>query len=528
MPFPVSSTLFRNAIHALIIASLLFIAGKVFSIDWLGRSGWWSTWISMSVFIFFSGSLRPTAAFFAAFFFGWVAMISSFFWAEQMLAYSLNQEGWVPRLVFWTLIFVESIPIGVLGCLISWSRRKYPSATGLCVPFAFWILAESWWPRVFPWTLGHSQQGWPDLVQIADLGGGSLISWLVLWGASIPLLLFDCVNKSKDPSRRFFASRRAICIACIAIICSVGYGRYSINYWSNHSKLVQAYSIAAIQEDPSYVDSIQKMRIATGNLEDRYDLICWPESTLGTLSTDVVTFADADSLRRGSLPPAVDISPIMGLSKPLIVGGRSFDGLPRENVPQHQTAFVIDTNGSVLAHYHKRCLMPLGEYVPGEYRWPWLHDWFQLNEFIIAGTSVAPVRMPDQTQVGILICFEDIIAEVVRSTVASGAQVLVCIINDSAFENPVALEQHMHLARLRTIENRRFLVRVAGTGVSCVISPTGEITHSIDAMVSSAFVAKTQLIHVLTWYTRLGNWVPWAAIFSMVVAVASNFKRATD
>ncbi len=180
---------FRRSLNVLLIAALLFFAGKVFALDWLGRFGWWSTWISMAAFIFLSASLRPGSAFFAGFFFGWVAMISSFYWAEQMLAFSLDQEGWVPRFVFWALILFESIPIGILGFLIAWSRNRNRAAAGIWLPFAFWIVVESWWPRVFAWTLGHSQQGWPDIVQIADIGGASLISWLVLWGASIPLLI---------------------------------------------------------------------------------------------------------------------------------------------------------------------------------------------------------------------------------------------------------------------------------------------------------------------------------------------------
>ncbi len=308
-------------------------------------------------------------------------------------------------------------------------------------------------------------------------------------------------------------------LTCTAIVVSLIYGRYCLNYWSDKSSHGPLYSIAAIQEDPAYVDSIEKMRKATDHLKEPFDLICWPESTLGTISTELATLADADAVRSASLPPMVDVVPILGLPKPLIVGGRSFDGKPSETSPQHQSAFVIDSNGDVLGHYHKRRLMPLGEYVPGEMRWSWLHDWFQLNEYIIPGTQVDPICMPDEAKVGILVCFEDIITEVSRSTVAAGAEVLVCIINASAFENPVALEQHMHLARLRTIENRRYLVRVAGTGITCVIAPSGAISRSVDVASSAAFIAKTERITSRTLYTRLGNWTPWAAMLSLGFAL---------
>jgi apolipoprotein N-acyltransferase len=334
-------------------------------------------------------------------------------------------------------------------------------------------------------------------------------------------LLLDAFGALERSAARRIASYRAVLLTTTAIAVSVVYGRYCLSHWSDKSMHGPSYSIAAVQEDPSYVDSIQKMRAATDALQEPFDLVCWPESTLGTLSTDLVSLADTEAVLNASMPPKVDVTPMIGLTKPLIAGGRSFDGLPSNTIPQHQTAFVIDSTGGVLGHYHKRRLMPLGEYVPGETRWSWLHDWFQLNEYIIPGTQADPILMPDQARVGILVCFEDIIPEVARTTVECGAEVLVCIINASAFENSVALEQHMHLARLRAIENRRHLVRVAGTGVTCVIGPSGEIAKSVDVLSSSAFVAKAERISTLTLFTRLGNWTPWAALLTLGCFFAS-------
>lgn len=515
----------RPILMFFILTLSVYCAGKVMAIDWLGRSGWWSTWLAMIVFIFIAASLRPKAALLAGFFFGLVWMASAFYWCEQMLGYSLNQEGWVPRLVFWALITFEAIPITCFGFLISWSRRAYPNASGLGLPIAFWILAESYWPRVFAWTIGHSQQGWPALVQIADLGGASLISWLVLWGASVPLLVWDKMSQSASNQSRVIACKRVVVLTCTAIFASLAYGYYSIDLWSEKRTHGPSYAIASVQEDPSYVDSVQKMRLATDQLTESYNLICWPESTLGTVSTDLISMADAAAVSAASLPPKVDVTALIGLQKPLILGGRSFDGQSGENVPQHQTAFVVDSDGTILGHYHKRRLMPLGEYVPGEMRWTWLHDWFQLNEFIVPGTSPAPFVMPDGSRIGILVCFEDIIAEVARSTVAAGAEVLVCIINASAFEDPVALEQHMHLARLRCIENRRYLVRVAGTGISCLIAPSGKILKSIEPNATSSFVGHTERLQGQTIYTRFGNWPAWVCLLSIFVFLIRRSDR---
>mgnify|MGYP003927467285 CR=1 FL=1 len=70
-------------------------------------------------------------------------------------------------------------------------------------------------------------------------------------------------------------------------------------------------------------------------------------------------------------------------------------------------------------------------------------------------------------------CYEDIVLQYARDSVVAGAEVLVSLINGSAFENPLALEQHFQLALLRALENRRPLIRCAGTGVSAIVDPIG-------------------------------------------------------
>jgi apolipoprotein N-acyltransferase len=156
--------------------------------------------------------------------------------------------------------------------------------------------------------------------------------------------------------------------------------------------------------------------------------------------------------------------------------------------------------------------MPIGEYVPGEKTMPWLHNWFQLDQYIESGKSDDPVALPGGEKIGVIICYEDTMAEVTRKTVAAGAQLLVCIINDSAFQSPVALRQHLKLSRLRSIEDRRFLVRCAGTGVSCVIDPVGNIHQTLDADETGAFVADVKLLDGATPFQWMGEWPPMVAI----------------
>ena len=397
----------------------------------------------------------------------------------------------------------------------------------MLIPVCLWIVAETYWPRVFCWTLGHSQQGYLPWVQVADLGGASAITVVVWCGAAIPLLIFDSFNFI-DGSRSLRARRGLI--AALAIISSIWiYGKFRIYEIDRSSSASELYRIGVIQEDPSYRDAIEKMRSRSDSLGTDIRLFLWPESTLSIHSLELQSFADPVAMLDLTMPPQVETTPMLGLCAPQIVGGRSFHGLPNEQVPKYQTAFVVASDGAILNHYHKRSLMPIGEYVPGEKLFPELHDWFQLSDYIEPGTSDEPVTLSNgssTSKVGILVCYEDTMPAISKRTTIAGAEVLVCIINASAFEDPIALRQHLRLAQLRAVENRRYFVRTAGTGISCSIDATGRIEQQIPADTTGAIISNTYLRHDWTWYQIFGNWPPIAAASIILVSITTTRFRA--
>jgi apolipoprotein N-acyltransferase len=107
-------------------------------------------------------------------------------------------------------------------------------------------------------------------------------------------------------------------------------------------------------------------------------------------------------------------------------------------------------------------------------------------------------------KVGVLMCYEDMVPRHVRQTVAQGAEVIVTLANGTAFENPLALEQHMRLALMRAVENRRYFARCTASGVSCVVSPTGNILERADVNKETAITAEIPLLTGRTFYNRFG------------------------
>lgn len=158
--------------------------------------------------------------------------------------------------------------------------------------------------------------------------------------------------------------------------------------------------------------------------------------------------------------------------------------------------------------YSKRHIVPFGEYVPlrdvFEFFIPQLTDLSMRQDDLTPGAG-ANVMELDEASVGSLICFDSIYDELARDSVRSGAEVLTISTNDSWFTDSAALDMHNAQAQLRAIENRRYVVRAANTGISSMITPTGEVISSIGALEGGQITENMGLRDDLTLYTRVGN-----------------------
>ena len=175
--------------------------------------------------------------------------------------------------------------------------------------------------------------------------------------------------------------------------------------------------------------------------------------------------------------------------------------------------------------YSKRHIVPFGEYVPlrdlFELLIPQLTDLSMREEDLTAGDGANVIYL-DEAAIGALICFDSIYDELARDSVRSGAQVLTISTNDSWFVDSAALDMHNAQAKLRAIENRRYVVRSANTGISSMISPTGKEISSIDALEDGQIIEEMGLRDNLTLYTRVGNLFVYLCIAFVCVAFITN------
>ncbi len=107
--------------------------------------------------------------------------------------------------------------------------------------------------------------------------------------------------------------------------------------------------------------------------------------------------------------------------------------------------------------------------------------------------------------VGAMICYDDINPENARQSTLAGANILTVQINASDFPSDVTLEQHLMLSRMRSVENRRYFVRCSATGMTCIISPWGEIVARNPAHTDGIICSPTHLMEYRTLFTQYGD-----------------------
>jgi apolipoprotein N-acyltransferase len=329
-------------------------------------------------------------------------------------------------------------------------------------------------------------------------------------------LLRRISTDSGADARRFW--KYATCVG-VLFAAWIGLGEWRLAYWRTQIEQAAALRLGVCQVDTVRVGCEAKLRDRSLKMEDRVDLVCWPESSIGSYSCELCDFTDPQTTTRMSRNSRDAVRPSQGIRCDVLAGGKIYrPGAPDEG-PYSMTAFLISPSENILGRYVKRTLVPFGEYMPGEKYFPVLREWAGMHEFIDTGSDASPLVTSRGNRIGVVICYEDMIRTNVRATVAGGAEILFSLINGGAFEQGLTLEQHKRLAQMRAVEHRRFFVRCASTGVTCVISPLGQVIEEIPAGIEGAIECPVKLLQAQTVYTRYGEYFPWMCTLILFIGL---------
>jgi apolipoprotein N-acyltransferase len=217
------------------------------------------------------------------------------------------------------------------------------------------------------------------------------------------------------------------------------------------------------------------------------DLIIWPEAAIPALlhhEMDFIELLDAKALAAGSelLLGILERDPATGQYHNILV---SLGGEPEI--------------------YRKRQLVPFGEYFPVP---AFVRRWMRLMN--LPYTDFAPGR-PDPppmalagTRVAPTICYEDAFGAQQRVFFPE-AELLVNVSNDAWFGDTRAPHQHLQIARMRSMETGRWMLRATNNGVTAVIDPRGRVTQRSRQFVAEVVETEVPPMRGMTPWLRYGD-----------------------
>jgi apolipoprotein N-acyltransferase len=190
------------------------------------------------------------------------------------------------------------------------------------------------------------------------------------------------------------------------------------------------------------------------------------------------------------------------------------------------SAALISPSGGIVSRYDKIHLVPFGEYVP-------LKNVFFFAESLTRNVGdFAPGREYTVSPIGdrrlsTAICYESIFPNLVRQFVANGSELLVVTTNDGWFGQSSAPYQHLRMGVVRAVENRRFIVRAANTGVSAIIDPYGRILRETPIGKRMILEGTVSYRSDHTFYTRNGDVFAYGNVLVILISLArrGNARR---
>ncbi len=479
---------------------------------WLDQRLVWCGWVAAAAALLVVDRLRgwwPE---------GWavvsatVTMGIAFHWTPKVLAYAMATTFDIGLAIATPIVVWDALRL-VLPLLIAARITSDPLRAWLPAGLAAVVL-EAVTPAVFPWKLGYSQIAWPWLVQSADLFGPEFTTLVLYAHAGVIAWLVRSAVMPRGRTERVLMPPPPIVIALALCAANDLYGVWSMVHWGRVSRDAPHVSIALVQANPEEdggIDALRSLTITScSGRQDAPDLVCWPECSGGCYDERLESFADPEKVVDMSRPPNAGMRPLDAPPCPILFGGKFYAGHPDKPRALYQSGILVDADHSIAGRYHKRHLMPFGEFVPGEDWFPDIERYFPMQDEFTAGTqptvlSTAGIRY------GVMLCYEDMVSSAARSLVAEGATVLVSLINGAAFTEPLTLRQHRLLSQLRAVECRRPLLRCAATGETCIITPMGTIAAALPVHQRGVLEARVPALGHRTLYSITGRIFPWIA-----------------
>ena len=443
--------------------------------------------------------------------------------------------GGLPAPVALGILILFSLYLGLYFalfglCFTLIRSLKGPGAALLLSPI-LWVSVEMARTRItgFPWDLlGYTQLENVWFIPIAPVAGVMGLSLLVAAGNALwlwqprfgkgrqrwlgPVAALVAMSTSYAGSRAYLPPRQPSA-AAILVQDNLRVGAESQGFQESQAELYESLFARTLHPvvTPAVVSLGLKQQLREGLPQP--SIVLWPEAP-----TD---FIDGDARFRE----------IMGRVAQTTHAPVAVDAVGQGQTPnahgrydQFVSASFFLPDGTYAGRYDKMHLVPFGEYTPYKQLFFFAgHLLDQLN--FVPGTRRSLFSV-DGRRYGVFICYESIFGDEIRDFALKGAEVLVNLSDDGWYGDTSAPWEHLDMARMRAIENRRWLLRDTNTGLTGAIDPDGRIVAQMPRHIRGAVEVPFAFRHEITFYTRWGDWLGWLCSIVIASVLLGSYLQA--
>jgi apolipoprotein N-acyltransferase len=483
---------------------------------WRGQPRWWLQLVSLATLAWL---LQHARSWKQAGLLGWIfatAWLTGTFW---WLFISMHVYGGMPAPIAALAVLVLAAFLGsyyaAAGAVFAALDRPVLFLRGP-VFAALWLLAElarASWFTGFPWGAGGYAHVDGPLSSLASQVGVYGIGFIAAWLAFALSLLPSPASRESWRFWLMLAGAAGLLAACNMVAVPTPAS-------SSEPRL----SVALLQGN---IPQNEKFENGTGVQialdwygrqlrQSSADLTVAPETAIPVLPQQLPNgYLDAVASRFAK-----------GLQAALI-------GIPLGSFKDGYTNSVIGLKpGADSYRFDKHHLVPFGEFIPPLFKWftqmmniP-LGDFnrgpLPQRAFVWQGQRLAPN-----------ICYEDLFGEelgVQFADPATAPTIFVNVSNIAWFGNTVAIDQHLHISRMRALEFKRPVIRATNTGATVIIDHRGRVTNSLPRHTRGVLTGEVQGRSDITpyawWVSRLGLWPLWLLALAILGAAGWGARAA--
>ncbi len=396
--------------------------------------------------------------------FGFGFFFFSFYWIAYSLTYDESFKFLIPFSLILIPLFLSlffSLPIIFAGNFL---EKNISSIFLISFIFAISDFLRGNILTGFPWNIWAYSFSWSlESIQILSTVGTYSYNLLVIIFFFIPSVLFFEYKKKYLIVSLFF----------ILFLSNFFYGSYKIN--TKNNDFVDTINFKIVSGGMNLSEFRDKEKVALKLIKysnpekNRKTIFVWPEGVF--FGEDFSNLSDLQPLFKKNFSD----------NHIIILGSNTKKG--NKKIKYFNSMLVVDRNLNILSKYHKKKLVPFGEFLPFENFFNKIgikkittgYSSFSKGE----NSSIINLKFNDKDiNILSLICYEIIFPNLVENHIKE-FDFVINISEDAWFGKSIGPHQHFAKAIFRSIETKTFVIRSANQGISAFISPNGEVLKSL-------------------------------------------------